>query len=162
MTAGYIKIIINIKLLILLIIVAGCGTVTPVFHKGNNAENYQKIFGEPMPANVQVVNSIYITYSGFNVGFVTTPDWEIELIADRKWIKDKAEKLNLRNVKNPQSSEFSSIKTRLKSTSKWYAPKPISNYDCYYLYPTSVPYVHMLVDKTPVRKDSYKVFLSKH
>lgn len=156
------KIIIQIKLLILLIIVAGCGTVTPVHHEGNNSENYKKIFDESIPSNVQVINSIYVTYSGFNIGLNTTPDWEIELIVSEKWIEDKVEELHLRKVTNPYYSKFDSIKNRLKNAKDWYVPKPISNYDCYYLYPTSIAYVHMLVDKTPLGKDSYRVFLSKH
>ncbi len=157
------KTILQIMLLIIyFILFSGCGTVKPVLHEADNSKNYESIFREKLSSNVEVLNSVYITYSGWNFGINTTPDWEIELIAPNKWVEEKIKELHLRKVGGIKDRGLRAIKYRLKRAPKWYAPKSISNYDCYYLYPTSIPYVHMLVDKKTVKKDRHKVFLSKH
>lgn len=157
------KAILQIMLsIICFILFSGCGTVKPVLHEGNNFKNYESIFREKAPSNVEVLNSVYVTYSGWNFGVNTSPDWEIELIVPNKWLKDKIKDLHLRKVKKPKNRVLRLIEYRLKRAKKWYAPKSISSYDCYYLYLTSIPYVHMLVDKKTIKKNRHKVFLSKH
>ncbi len=157
------KIILKENLLLFCIFLVGCGTVKPVIYEGNNQENYKNIFSEQLPLDIEVVNSVYVTYSGFNIGVVTTPDWEIELIVPKSWIDGKMKKMSLRKADDKNNIGISSIKDRIKNRGReWYVPKDISKYDCYYLYLTSIPYVHMLVDKTPIGKDQFKVFLSKH
>lgn len=144
--------------------VSGCGSVTPVYHEGNNPQNYKDIFKETLPSDVEVVHSVYVTYSpSFRPGVITTPDWEVEVIAPESWITGKAKKLYLRKIEDVNDFPIRMIKDRVEQRGReWYVPKDISEYTCYYLYPTSIPYVHMLVDKTPVSNGRYRVFLSKH
>ena len=94
---------------------------------------------------------------------ITTSDYEIELIATKQWIEHKVKKLWLQKTEASWEKQAQTyIERRIKERGReWYVPKDISEYE-YYLDAASVPYVHMLVDKTPVGSDRYRVFLSKH
>ena len=137
----------------------GCVSYEPVFHEDGDWANYEKIFGTKLPSGIKVLNSCYVTYSGFNT---VTPDWEIELVANKEWIDDKVNKFDLKLCTEKNSYVYKSIAKRCQKSKKWYAPKEISNYDCYYLYITSIPYVHMLVEKIPLKNNEFRVFMSKH
>ena len=95
-------------------------------------------------------------------GETTLPDFEIELIAPEQWILEKSEKLHLKKVEDENSYPYEIFSTRKERANDWYAPKDISKYDLYYLYITSIPYIHMLVDKEQVGEDQHRVFVSKH
>ncbi|MBI9015783.1 MAG: hypothetical protein JEZ07_00845 [Phycisphaerae bacterium] len=148
---------------IMMLFFVGCGEIRPIWHEGNNQENYKKIFKEEVPENVMVVNSVYCSYSGYRIGVVTTPDWEIELIAPQKWIDITIDDMHLRNVNDGWERFDDIIKRRVENRWRgWYVPKDINCYYRYYLYPTSIPYVHMLIDKEIVENGRYRVFMSKH
>ncbi len=68
-----------------------------------------------------------------------------------------------RDSSDPNSFIAKHIRTRIEQRGRqWYVLKNIFEYECYYLYGTSIPYIHMLVDKTPIGDNRYRVFLSKH
>jgi len=152
--------------LLVILTMVGCGPVTSTIHEGDNASNYRAIFKEDVPSNVEVLNCIFVTYQTNRIAVVTTPDWEIELIAPKTWIDKIAEKRHLAPIeKYPHSVEYhlSDIKNRIDHRGReWYVPKDISAYDCYFNEYTSIVYVHMLVDKIPMNDNRYHVFLSKH
>ncbi len=153
----------KVLLMALLTIIVGCGDVRSVIHEESDQENYELIFKEPLPLGVEVVNSVLVTYSGFSFGVITTADWEIELIVPEKWIEDNIDKMYLNKLSGREDRVQSFIEERVKGRFRiWYVPKDISEYDCYYTGVTSIPYVHMLVDKMPVGDDKYRVFHSKH
>jgi hypothetical protein len=141
----------------------GCGPIRSTILEGDNVGNYMEIFNEKKPADVKVVNSIVVKYTP-RLMTITTPDWEIEQIVPEKWIVDKTKKLHLRKTNDINSREYKIVSNRKNegSPSNWYAPKDISNYEVYYMYITSTPYIHMLVDKMPVSEGRYRVFMSKH
>jgi hypothetical protein len=144
----------------LIVIISGCGPVEATKLVGDNIANYREIFGEPKPPEVEVVNSLVVKYT-FRLGTVTTPDWEVELIAPREWIVQKENTFPLWKA---DSTDIISAQNRIDSdfVSPWYAPKDISDYDVYYNRFTSIRYVHVLVDRIPVSTDRYRIFLSKH
>lgn len=142
----------------------GCGPVSHIIHEGDNRLNYKSIFHENVPPDVEIANSLYVTYHpSFRPMVITTPDYEMELIVTKQWIKKSAKKLGLRKTEtNWEKQAQSFIEKRVKERGReWYVPKDISEYESY-MSPTSIPYVHMLVDKTPVENNRYRVFLSKH
>ncbi len=155
------RILLSISLLLYLISLPGCGPVTSVIHEGDNRLNYKNIFHEDIPPDVEVVNSLYVTYQpSFRLMVVTTPDFEIELIATKQWIEKTAKKLWLR--KFDDFSTQSAVERRVKQRGReWYVPKDVSEYE-FYIDASSVGYVQMLVDKTPVADNRYRIFLSKH
>lgn len=144
-----------------LIALSGCGPVTPVIHEGDNRLNYKSIFNEDIPPEVEVVHSLYVTYEpSFRPGVITTPDYEIELEATKYWIEKKVKQLWLE--KTEDAVVKSRIERRIKERGReWYVPKDISQYEIY-VDATSAIYVQMLVDKTPVGDNRYRVFISKH
>jgi len=159
-----VKISLSFLLIFILVSLSSCGPVNPSIHEGDNRLNYRNIFHEDVPPDVNVVNSIYVTYHPFfRPGVVTTPDYEIELIATSQWIENKAKKFWLKKTEESWKDQARRyIEQRVKDRGReWYAPKEISEYESY-LDAASIPYVHMLVDKVPVDKNRYRVFLSKH
>jgi hypothetical protein len=155
------RILLSILLLLCLLSLSGCGPVTSEIHEGDNRLNYKSIFNEDVPSDVEVVNSLYVTYQPtFRLMVITTPDYEIELIATKQWIEKEAKQLWLGRL-----DDFSTrlaIERRVKQRGReWYVPKDISEYESY-IDASSVGYVQMLVDKTPVTDNHYRVFLSKH
>ena len=137
---------------------AGCqryAASTPrTVHEGDNAGNYERVFGEPPPAEVSVVNSAVVTYSS-RPGVVTTDDFEFELLVPRVWITRTIEKYSLGTGLLPGEFE------RRKSGAKpWYAPEPADQYGAHRDM-SSVGYFHLLVDRDPVGA-RFRVFVSKH
>lgn len=149
------KTVIIILTVLLMALATSCGSVTPTYHY-DAGENYGRIFGERVPRGVDVVNSILATYP-FRVGVVTTPDWEIELLAPKSWIEDTTKDMHL-----APGGERSIELRKAQGVSPWYAPLPTDSYDCFYLAATSIPYVQMLVLKESEEDGRHRVFLSKH
>ncbi len=156
------KVLLSNLLLICFVSLCGCGPVRPVFHEEDNRANYKSIFHEDVPADVEVVNSVYVTYHpSFRLMVVTTPDYEIELIASKQWIDKKAKKLWLNEASNEGMVRLLA-EGRIKNRGReWFVPKDVSEYQIY-IDRTSSMYAQMLVDKTAVGVDRYRVFLSKH
>ncbi len=156
------KVLLSNLLLICFVSLCGCGPVRPVFHEGDNSSNYKSIFHEDVPAHVEVVNSVYVTYQpSFRPMTVTTADYEIELIASKQWIDKKAKKLWLNEASNEGMVRLLA-EGRIKNRGReWFVPKDVSEYQIY-IDRTSSMYAQMLVDKTAVGVDRYRVFLSKH
>src|SRR5688500_15381206 len=96
--------------------------------EGDHPANYARIFREPVPSDVTVVNSAVVTYS-FRPGVVTTDDFEFELLVPPQWIQKKAKRFYLRK----SEGEFvkGEIGSRRKDARPWYAPKPLDQYDLY-------------------------------
>jgi len=141
---------------------AGCQLKTTIRDDQPQAA-YRSIFDEDVPSGTTVVNSVHATYSGGSIGTNTTADWEIELLTSDAWIAAKAKKMGLRKIASADSGMRSIIADRIKNRARaWYVPKDLNEYECYYLYLTSIPYVHMLVDRTVEPDGRRRVFLSKH
>jgi hypothetical protein len=150
-------------LLLCLIAFSSCGPVTPVIHEGNNQENYKGIFNEDVPPDVEVINSLYVTYDpSFRPMVITTPDFEIELVATKQWIEKKVKKFWLRKFPDTDPSVKLVVERRVKERGReWYVPKDISQYEIY-VDASSATYLQMLVDKTTIGENRYRVFMSKH
>lgn len=148
----------RVAFLLLLGASPGCGQDR--IHEGDHAANFERVFREPPPPGVEVVNSIVAEYR-WRLGTVSTDDWEFEIVAPRAWIDDRARKMHLAPARdNPFiANHVAERKTRAR---KWYAPEPLDTYEVFYLTPTSIPYVHMLIERRPQRDGRYKVYLSKH
>src|SRR5436309_3608732 len=138
-----------LSLLILAAAFAGCRSYvesTPSkILEGNDPANYARIFREPVPSDVTVVNSAVVTYS-FRPGVVTTDDFEFELKVSPRWIEKEAKRFYL----GKSDGEFiqKELRARREHARPWYAPKPLDQYELY-RDATSVGYVHMLVQKEP-------------
>ncbi len=151
-----------LSLLILATAFAGCrsyveSTPSKVWEE-NNPANYTRVFREPLPSDVTVVNSAVVTYS-FRPGVVTTDDFEFELLVPRSWIQNATKRFYL----GRSESDFiqRELGSRRKDARSWYAPKPLDHYDLY-RDATSVGYVHMLVQKEGETDGRQRVFISKH
>jgi len=141
----------------------GCQSLadsTPAaFVEGTNEQKYERVFGEPPPSDLTIVNAAVVAY-GWRPGVNTTDDWEFEILAPRPWIDAQIAELHLREA--PQHVLEAYVQRRKSEALEWYAPKPLADYDVYYLYTTSIPYVHLLVDRETLPDDRCRVFLSKH
>jgi hypothetical protein len=151
--------------ILLSIVVSGCrwyGAMTPTFHEGDNAANYRRVFESEPPADVEIVHSVVVTWPR-RPGIVTTPDWALEVIAPRSWIAAQTADLHLAPAKDEPKWVMNHVESRkLRPIRPWYVPGPIDDYELYYLSLTSIPYVHMLVDREPVGPGRWRVFVSKH
>lgn len=141
---------------------AGCRSYvesTPRHYlEGDPPADYARIFRERIPSDVTVVNSAVVTYS-FRPGVVTTDDFEFELIVPPQWIEEKAKRFYL--SKSEEEFVQRELGARRADARPWYAPKPLVGY---YLYrdPSSVGYVHMLVQKESEADGRLRLFISKH
>lgn len=67
-----------------LVFLGGCRSYTQntprEYFEGDNAANYQRVFGEFVPPDVTVVNSVVVGHA-WRPGVVTTDDFAFELIA---------------------------------------------------------------------------------
>ncbi|MCI0748886.1 MAG: hypothetical protein L0Y58_26060 [Verrucomicrobia subdivision 3 bacterium] len=151
-----------LSLLMVAAVLAGCHSYvesTPRrLVEGDHSANYVRVFREPIPSEVTVVNSAVVTYS-FRPGVVTTDDFEFELLVPRPWIQKTTKRFGL----GKGDGEFiqSELRSRREQAHAWYAPKPLDQYKLY-RDPTSVGYVHMLVQKEAESDGRLRVFISKH
>jgi hypothetical protein len=152
----------TLSLLMLATALAGCRSYvesTPSrLLEGDHPANYTRVFREPVPSGVTVVNSAVVIYS-FRPGVVTTDDFEFELVVPREWIRKATKRFYLRK----SDSEFvqEEIASRREQARPWYGPKPLDQYDLY-RDATSVGYVHVLVQKEGETDGRQRVFISKH
>jgi hypothetical protein len=126
--------------------------------EGNNPANYARVFGEPVPSDVTIMNSAVITYS-FRPGAVTTDDFEFELLVPIQWIQKLAKRFYLGKSDGVRIQR--EIGSRREHARPWYAPKPLDQYELY-RDASSVGYVHMLVQKEGETDGRQRVFISKH
>ena len=126
--------------------------------EGDDPANYTRVFREPLPSDVTVVNSAVVTYA-VRPGVVTTDDFEFELLVPRPWIQKATKRFYL----GKSEGEFiqKELGSRRKNARPWYAPKPLEQYDLY-RDASSVGYVHMLVQKEGEVDGRQRVFISKH
>lgn len=159
------KALILIVILSSLAMIEGCRSYaesTPMeFLEGNNVENYERVFDFKVPDDVNVINSVVVAYP-WRLGVVTTDDWEFEIIAPKLWIDDLITRMHLRKSDGDQVNSDCIQRRKQKPIRAWYAPNSISSYDLYYLYLTSIPYVHLLVEKKALNDGRYRLFISKH
>ncbi|MBC8095060.1 MAG: hypothetical protein H7Y43_04540 [Akkermansiaceae bacterium] len=149
-------------LFIALIVGAGCRSYvdsTPAqLREGDHLANYRRIFREPIPSHVTVVNSAVVTYS-FRPGVVATDDFEFELLASPAWIQKKIRRYFL--DKGEDDFIRDQLNRRRTQARRWYAPGPLDQYDLY-RDGTSLGYVHMLVKREMESDGRRRVFISKH
>ncbi|MCR9092724.1 MAG: hypothetical protein NXI30_00770 [bacterium] len=148
--------------LFLLAVLGGCqqyANSTPAtVLESDDAANYQRIFREAVPPGVDVVHSVVVTY-GFRIGIVTTDDWAFEIVAPRSWVERQKEKLRL----GPAAGSIGAVEARKAEPIRpWYAPRSLSNYDAFVITTTSVPYVHLLSERSAQSDGRVRVFVSKH
>ena len=150
------------RLLFVLLLAAalvGCAQDTdsiPAHPLYDNAGNYQRVFGTPVPVDVSVVHSIVVSYE-WRLNAVTTDDFEFELLVPTPWLAEASKRFGLHHV----TAWARSFAARKADALPWYAPKPIEEYELY-RDPTSAGYVHMLVDKDREADGRNRVFVSKH
>ena len=148
--------------LLLLAVLAGCqqyANSTPAtVLESDDAANYQRIFREAVPPDVDVVHSVVVTY-GFRIGVVTTDDWAFEVLAPRSWVERQQAKWGL----GPAGDALAAVEARQADPIRpWYATEPISAYEASVVQATSVPYVHLLSERRPLPDGRVRVFMSKH
>ncbi len=145
----------------LCLLVAGCQsypTATPrSYLEADHQENYRRAFGTVPPTDVEVLNSVVVDYA-WRPGVVTTDDWEFELLAPRSWVEEQSTALHLRQVEADRFIE----RRKAHPIRAWYAPEPIEVYQLYFSHVTSIPYVHMLVEREPRLDSRHRIFISKH
>lgn len=126
--------------------------------ESDDAANYQRIFREAVPPGVDLLRSVVVTY-GFRIGVVTTDDWAFEIVAPVGWIEGQKAKWRL----GPAGLRIAAVEARQADPVRsWYAPKPLSAYDAFVVQGTSVPYVHLLVERVSEPDGRVRVFMSKH
>ncbi|HYG34385.1 MAG TPA: hypothetical protein VEC99_06350 [Clostridia bacterium] len=151
-----------LSLLMLAALLTGCRSYvesTPFkVLEGDNLGNYARVFREPVPPDVTIVNSVIVTYPS-RPGVVTTDDFEFELLVPSEWIRKTTKRFYL----GKSDGEFTQreLGLRRQNARSWYAPKPLGQYDLY-RDATSVGYVHMLVEKEGETDGRQRVFISKH
>jgi hypothetical protein len=142
-----------------LLVIAGCQSYTEstpheVF-EGDNAANFKRVFGQAVPVDVTVMNSIVVGYA-WRPGVITSDDYEFEVLASPRQITKWVKKFYLL-----KGSRIGLEKRKSSPIRPWYAPKPLTDYETY-CDATSVGYVHMLVDRTAEPDGRLRVFFSKH
>ena len=140
-------------------VLGGCGR--DQVHEGDHAVIYNRVFGELPPPDIVVVNSVLLEYR-WRLGTVTTDDWEIEIVAPRSWIESKVTDMQLGPLRNNSLVAANISDRQSRRYRPWYAPQSLDSYEAFYLTPTSIPYVHMLVEKQPESDGRYRVYMSKH
>ena len=124
---------------------------------------FRQVFEAQAPGDVEVVHSMLRTYR-WRLGQVSTPDWQLELVAPREWVDRQIQAFHLAPTSDhPHCAE--AILARQEKTHArwtWYAPQAIERYETYCLTATSIPYVHLLIDKEPRPDGRLLVYLSKH
>ena len=147
------------------IFLPGCRSgVQPVsrdFLEGDDISNYRRIFELPPPEDVDVLNSIVIAHDSAP-GVMTRDDWAFELIVPPEWIQKTARHLHLARAEEVNSAVTAINDRKQQPLRPWYAPRPISEYQLYYLTLTPVPYIQMMVDAQPEPDGRRHVFISKH
>ena len=143
-------------------VVSGCqqyANSTPAtVLESDDAANYQRIFREALPADVEIVHSVVVTY-GFRIGVVTTDDWAFEVLAPPSWVERQKAKWRL----GPAGDAIGAVAARRADPIRpWYAPRELAAYDPFVVQGTSVPYVHLLAERRSQRDGRVRVFLSKH
>ena len=149
----------RVLLLLLGIGLVACGHDR--IHEGDHMVSFNRVFGESPPPHVDVVNSIVVEYR-WRLGVVSTDDWEFEIVAPSTWIEQKKKAMDLGPVGDDSFAARDVSNRKTHAARSWYAPQPLEAYDAFYLTTTSIPYVHMLVEKQPQPDGRYRLFMSKH
>lgn len=144
-------------------VIVNCRSVA-TRHYNEHALAYKIIFNQRIPENAVVKNSFLVTYRPA-IGSVSSADYELEVVADRRWLNYAVSELGLGEpVADCRKDVFPGlvIERRKEHASKWYAPKELDHYICYYSAHTSIPYVQLLVDKETLKGSRLRIYLSKH
>jgi hypothetical protein len=147
-----------------LLLLAGCQSpglpVARHYIEDDHVSNYRRVFNVSPPEEIDVINSVVIVYNS-KPGGTRTDDWAFELSAPASWISRLAGNMHLLPAEAVNDAVASINDRKDHPVRAWYAPKPITEYELYYLSITRVPYVHMLVDIEPEPDGRRRVFLSK-
>lgn len=146
-------------ILFLMVAAALCGCrsyETAGLADGRHEANYARVFREPVPPDVTVLNSRVVS---FRPGAATADDFEFELLVPGPWIARTAKAFYLRAGQGEHLQNEMNL--RRSPARPWYAPKPLEQYDLYRELAT-VRSVHMLVQKGAEPDGRQRVFLSKH
>jgi len=122
------------------------------------AAQYARVFGEPAPSDVGIVNAFVVAY-GVRPGVVTTDDFEFELLVPDVWIQRAAKRFYLQRYEGEAALKEQGA--RREHARPWYAPNSLDDYDLYRDL-SSVGYVHMLVQRQAEPDGRRRVFISKH
>ena len=136
---------------------SGCRTYdTGGLAGGQHESNYARVFREPLPPDVTVLNSRVVS---FRPGAAAADDFEFELLVPRAWIAKTARGFYLR----PGHGEHlqNEMNLRRSPARPWYAPKPLDEYDLYRDM-ANVRSVHLLVQKAAEPDGRQRAFVSKH
>jgi hypothetical protein len=128
---------------------------TPRAYLEANPENYRRLFGTAIPADVTVVNSVIVEYADRS-GVVTHLDYELELLVPTSWVDLEVDRFLHRDQMREEVVERLSLAIR-----PWFVPRPIEAFWAY-RDPSSRGWVHMFVGKEPTPDGRWHVFLSKH
>ena len=129
----------------------------------DHEETFRELFKASVPADVEVLHSMLRTYR-WRLGQVSTPDWQLEVVAPRGWIDRQIQSFHLAPTSEAPHCAGAIVDRQERTQARWawYAPKPIESYETYCLTATSIPYVHLLMDKEPRPDGRLLVYLSKH
>jgi hypothetical protein len=131
------------------------------FFEDDHVSNYRLVFELSPTEDIDVLNSVIVTYD-WRLGLNGADDWAFELIVPPAWVERTARVFHLSRGEG-QNLAITAINQRKEHPIRsWYAPKPINDYELYYLDLTSIPYIHMLVDDEPELDGRLHVFISKH
>lgn len=124
--------------------------------ESDHDSNYHRIFGAARPADLTIAHSALIDYE--NTGSVgATPDWVFEMFASPAWIEETKKECYLRIGDRAWAAQRPEAGFR-----DWFKPEPIEDYEAYYSYVTSIPYIRMLVRRAPEPDGRHRVFISKY
>ena len=111
---------------------------------------------------VEVVTSVVYEYTSDSVLGPPTHDWEIEVLAPRAWIDEQVDQFQLAGPNESWSWGNGDFPELWGGTRDWYAPLPLESYEGFVLILTSIPYIHMLVQKDAESDGRFRVYVSKH
>ena len=123
---------------------------------GQHESNYARVFREPLPPDVTVLNSRVVS---FRPGAAAADDFEFELLVPGPWIAKAAKGLYLRKGEGEYLQK--ELNVRRSPARPWYAPQPLDQYDLY-RDQTSAGHVHMLAQKASEPDGRQRVFISRH
>ena len=132
-----------------LLFLPGCLTKLEFHHNPNL--NYQFIFNEDIPENVEVVNSIVYNMCSVPINISSGQGYEIELIVPPGWI----EKLK---------SKHDMIKRNNYITNKgapWFAPEDPKKYQAWMIPVTGYIYTLLLIDKETINNEKIHVYYTR-
>lgn len=124
---------------------------------GQHDANYARVFREPVPPDVTVLNSRVVS---FKAGSAAADDFEFEMLVPAPWIAKTAKGFYLRKGEGEYLQKEMNV--RRSPARPWYAPKPLDQYELYRDQTGAGRQVHMLAEKASEPDGRQRVFISRH